>query len=126
MNAPNIASVMVHVGNVSEALAWYARAFPDATSSRVTEPEFEFLVLGHTRLEFVPSDSKVSSGAAGSVVYWQVPQFETAIAHFQSIGARLYRGPMKIEAGQRMCQVQDPWGNCIGLRGPSNNSSSAQ
>ena len=26
---------------------------------------------------------------------------------------------MSIEGGQLMCQVQDPWSNCIGLRGPS-------
>lgn len=31
--------------------------------------------------------------------------------------AALYRGPIGIEAGQRMCQVRDPWDNCIGLRG---------
>ncbi|MDY0831642.1 MULTISPECIES: VOC family protein [unclassified Pseudomonas] len=33
-----------------------------------------------------------------------------------TLGATLYRGPMKIEGGEWMCQVRDPWGNCIGLR----------
>jgi predicted enzyme related to lactoylglutathione lyase len=119
MSEPSIASVMVHVGSVAEAFAWYSRAFPGAVLSSVANPEFEFLVIGNVRLELVPSDSKVASGAAGSVVYWQVPKFEAALAHFKSIGARLYRGPMQIEGGQCMCQVQDPWGNCIGLRGPA-------
>jgi predicted enzyme related to lactoylglutathione lyase len=75
--------------------------------------------VGGINLEVVPSDEKVASGAAGSVVYWYVPDFEAALAHFESLGATLYRGPMDIEQGQRMCQVRDPWGNCIGLRGPS-------
>ena len=126
MNEPSIAAVMIHVGNVSDALAWYERAFPSAVRSRVEAPHFEFLVVGNVRLEFVPSDNKVSSGTAGSVVYWQVPEFEAALIHFQSIGARLYRGPMGIEGGQCMCQVQDPWGNCIGLRGPLPSGSSTQ
>ena len=41
-----------------------------------------------------------------------------ALRHFEGLGAIRYRGPMAIEDGQRMCQVRDPWGNCIGLRGP--------
>jgi len=125
MKTSGITAVMIHVGNVAEAFAWYTRAFPSAVRSRVADPEFEFLLVGDVRLEFVPSDAKVSSGPAGSVVYWQVPDFEAALAHLQGIGANLYRGPMQIEAGQRMCQVQDPWGNCIGLRGPAHPASSA-
>ncbi|MGY4827294.1 VOC family protein [Sphaerotilaceae bacterium SBD11-9] len=114
-----IAAVMVHVASLAEALAWYERAFPHARRQRVSHPAFEFLVVGDVQLEFVLADHKVSAGAAGTVVYWAVPEFEAALAHFQRIGARLYRGPMQIEGGQAMCQVQDPWGNCIGLRGPA-------
>jgi len=32
---------------------------------------------------------------------------------------------MLIENGEAMCQVQDPWGNCIGLRGPSSSYGAA-
>jgi putative transposase len=70
------------------------------------------------RIELVPSDDKVASGSAGSVVYWSVPKFAAALRELLALGAVLYRGPMHIEHGQSMCQVQDPWGNCIGLRGP--------
>ncbi len=64
----------------------------------------------------VPSDEKVSSGAGGSVVYWKEPDFNQAIAYFQSIGATVHRGPGGIEDGKRMCEMRDPLGNCIGLR----------
>lgn len=40
-----------------------------------------------------------------------------ALAHGERLGAVRYRGPMQIEPGVWMCQVQDPWGNCLGLRG---------
>ena len=118
MSDPSIAAVMVHVSSVQEGLAWYSRAFPSAVRRIFPGSHSEYLAVGNVRLEFVPSDTKVSSGPCGTVVYWSVPQFEQALDHLQSLGARLYRGPLAIEAGQSMCQVQDPWGNCIGLRGP--------
>jgi hypothetical protein len=110
---------MVHVPIVVDGLAWYQLAFPSAVRVRIPQPEFEYLLVGTTRIEVVPSDSKVSSGPCGSVVYWRVAQFEEALSHLVSIGATLYRGPLPIEGGDLMCQVQDPWGNCMGLRGPS-------
>ena len=114
-----IAAVMIHVGDVTMALAWYARAFPQAIRKKLAMPtfEFEFLEVDGVMLELVPADEKVSAGASGSVVYWNVPDFDQALAHFQSIKATVYRGPAEIEDGKRMCQVRDPWGNCIGLRG---------
>jgi len=48
---------------------------------------------------------------------WPVDDFEVTRAHGESIGARLYRGPMAIEAGWRMAQFKDPFGNLFGLRG---------
>lgn len=115
---PAIAAVMVHVSDVSAALAWYQRAFVRAVPISLAEPAFDCLSLEGVNIEIVPADDKVSSGASGSVVYWRVPALEAALAHLQSLGATLYRGPMAIEDGQAMCQLRDPWGNCIGLRGP--------
>ena len=115
-----VAAVMVHVPQVEAGLAWYQRAFPLARRMTVGgEQAFERLSVGEVFIDVVLSDSKVSSGAAGSVVYWRVAQLESALFLMQSVGATLYRGPMLIENGEAMCQVQDPWGNCIGLRGPS-------
>ncbi|ELV8773465.1 glyoxalase/bleomycin resistance/dioxygenase family protein, partial [Vibrio harveyi] len=48
---------------------------------------------------------------------WSVGNLCVALADFQKLGARLYRGPMEIEDGLSMCQVEDPFGNLIGLRG---------
>lgn len=118
MLAEPIAAVLVHVSDVEAGLAWYQQAFPAAVRSRIGTDNFEVLSVGNVQVEIVPSDEKVSSGACGSVVYWSVADFESALQHMQSVGAKLYRGPMKIEDGLSMCQVRDPWGNCIGLRGP--------
>ena len=112
-------AVMIHVSDVAAALTWYARAFPQATLKKIAMPtrDFEYLDVDGVMLELVPADEKVSSGASGSIVYWKARDFDQALAHLQLIGATLYRGPLRIEDGKRMCQVRDPWGNCIGLRG---------
>src|SRR6478752_7100454 len=113
-----VTAVLVHVASMSEGMVWYRRAFPDAVVE-ISEPSgFEFLKIGRTQLEIVPADDKVASGAAGSIVYWWVDDFDRTLAHLQSVGAVLYRGPMKIDGELWMCQVRDPWGNCIGIRGP--------
>lgn len=113
-----VAAVLVHVDDVAAARAWYRDAFPHAQPIAIAAPAFECLALADVRIEIVAADQKVRSGASGSVVYWRVADLDAALARFQSLGATLYRGPMAIEAGLAMCQVCDPWGNCIGLRGP--------
>ena len=112
-----IAAVLVHVPDVEAGLAWYHLAFPQATRCRLEAFDFTYLSIGSVNLEIVPADRLVGSGAAGSVVYWRVQDFDKTVAHLRSIGAELYRGPLQIENGLRMCQLRDPWGNCIGLRG---------
>jgi predicted enzyme related to lactoylglutathione lyase len=111
-----VAAVMVHVADVREGLSWYQQAFPKAARKPVGD--FELLVAGDVQIEIVWADEKVASGPAGTVVYWRVKDFDRVLEHLQRVGAVLYRGPLAIEGGLRMCQVRDPWGNCIGLRGP--------
>ncbi len=113
-----IAAVLVHVADVAAGLAWYQRAFPEAELRHVPEQDFTCLRLGDVQLEVVPADAKVAAGAAGTVVYWRVPALAPTLERLLALGATLYRGPMAIEDGLQMCQVRDPWGNCLGLRGP--------
>lgn len=114
----DIAAVLVPVADPAAGRAWYRRAFPEAIDSTIQDTAFEYLQVGSVALEIVQADAQVPSGATGSVVYWRVEDFSRSLAHFLSVGAVLYRGPMKIEGDLWMCQVRDPWGNCVGLRGP--------
>lgn len=117
MHANSICAVMIHVPNPAQGLAWYERAFSNAIRQRIEGQDFECLRVGDVRIEIVQADEKVASGPAGTVVYWEVESLTQALTHLQAIGATLYRGPLAIEDKLSMCQVQDPWGNCIGLRG---------
>jgi predicted enzyme related to lactoylglutathione lyase len=117
MPANAIAAVMIHTPEPEAALAWYQRAFPSARRIVLSNLSFELLRVGEIQLEFVPSDEKVAAGPAGTVVYWVVHDFKLELQRLQGLGASLYRGPLEIEDGQAMCQVRDPWGNCLGIRG---------
>lgn len=119
MHLPVVAAILVYVPDIEQALAWYEQAFPLARRKKSTSDGLEFLRLGALQIEIVPADDKVSSGPSGTVVYWKVESVDEELVRLKRIGAKLYRGPMRIEGGESMCQVQDPWGNCIGLRGPA-------
>ena len=115
----NPTAVMVHVSNVKAALEWYQKVFPNATLQEIGESEFYVLDIDGFSLELVLSDTKVSSGKQGTVLYWSVISLPEAVSHLKSLGATIYRGPMEIENNQSMCQLEDPFGNLIGLRGNS-------
>lgn len=111
-----IISILVHVPDWRVATEWYAAAFPQATRIRHEPDDFGHLDVEGVALEIVNADSKVASGAAGTVVYWAVDDLQQALRRLEGLGGMLYRGPMEIEGGHWICQVRDPWGNCIGLR----------
>lgn len=108
---------MIHVPDWKEGIAWYEKAFPQA--KRISYPDFkiECLEINGVQLEIVNADEKVGVGAFGLAVDWEVENFDAALAHLIDLGATLYRGPLEIEGGRRMCKLKDPFGNLIGLRG---------
>lgn len=119
MNPQRVAAVMIHVPDWKEGLAWYQKAFPEAKHIKMPEFDFECLQLSNgINIEVVQADEKVGAGAFGLAVDWEVESFDQAMEHLTSLGAVLYRGPMKIESNWRMCKLKDPFGNLIGLRGP--------
>ena len=52
-------------------------------------------------------------------MYWQTEDFDARLSFLLSKGATLFRGPMDLKSGVRMCQVLDPFGNPFGIRGHS-------
>ena len=110
-------AILIHVAEVEEGIRWYSKAFPDADLRVLTESGHAILVLNNFSIEIVSADSKVGAGAHGTVLYWYTDSWAQSLAHLQSLGAELYRGPLEIEEGLTMCQLQDPFGNLIGLRG---------
>ncbi len=107
---------LIHVDDVAKALDWYQKAF--ASSRRCQWEGFEYLEIDGFALEFVLSDDKVKAGKSGSVTYWEVSDLDLEMQKFLALGSDIFRGPMAIGSGIGMCQMTDPFGNLIGLRGP--------
>ena len=110
-------AVLIHVPDVELGLSWYQKAFPNAVAQYVGDSKFATLDLDGFTIEIVPSDAKVGSGKYGTVLYWSTDNFAKSVKHFEELGSKLYRGPMRIEGGMNMCQFEDPFGNLIGIRG---------
>lgn len=110
-------ALLIPVDDLSIALKWYQQAFPQAVKKTDAEQKFSWLEIGGIALEPVYADHKVPSSRSGTVLYWEVDDLAESIARFKSIGAFVYRGPMAIGEEIGMCQVTDPFGNLIGLRG---------
>ncbi len=118
-----IAAVLVYIPKQDhiKALDWYQKAFPQARRVELQEFNFTYLDLEGVSLEIVTADEKIGTGVAGSVTYWSCDDFELNLSYLLNLGATMFRGPLNIEGGMRMCQVKDPWGNAIGIRGLSRN-----
>lgn len=112
-------AILVHVPDVKQGVQWYQQAFPEAVPIYYSKFDFTVLDIQGLSLEVVQADDKVGAGKKGTVVYWSVSDLAQTLSHFERLGAHLYRGPMAIENRISMCQVEDPFGNLIGLRGPN-------
>jgi predicted enzyme related to lactoylglutathione lyase len=111
-------SIMFHVSDVKKALDWYSKFL--STKPIYLLDDFPVLRVGNTEICFHLSDSKVSSGKAGSVTYWRVEDFHFAVSRAEKMGGSIHRGPLEIEDSQSICQIADPFGNLFGLVGPKN------
>jgi uncharacterized protein len=112
----HVSEVMYFVSDRRAAAEWYSNLF-DVKITRLANPEHFFIRVGNQDVWFHQSDSKVPSGAAGQVAYWQVSDFDAVLERATQLGAKLYRGPLNRQDGTYMCQVKDPDGNLIGLIG---------
>jgi uncharacterized protein len=112
-----VSEVMYFVSDRRAAAEWYSNLF-GIEITWLENPEHFFIQVGNQDVWFHQSDSKVPSGAAGHVAYWQVADFDTVLERATQLGAKLYRGPLDRQDGSYMCQVKDPDGNLIGIIGP--------
>jgi len=113
----NPIALLIYVDDVKAGLNWYKKAFPESKIVYIKDFDFTALNINDFFLEIVQADEKVASGKFGTVMYWSVSELNSTINRLENLGAVLYRGPIAIENGLGMCQLEDPFGNLIGFRG---------
>ena len=112
----HVSEIMYFVSDRRAAAEWYSNLL-GIEITWLENPEHFFIQVGNQDVWFHQSDSKVPSGAAGHVAYWQVADFDAVLERATQLGAKLYRGPLDRQDGSYMCQVKDPDGNLIGIIG---------
>lgn len=102
--------------NLVESKKWYEKVL--GTKPYIDVEGFvEFRIEGGCGLAIGEADEKSPFSTGGCIGYWNVDNLEGSIDHFKAHGAVVYRGPLEIEDGKRICQIKDPFGNVIGLVG---------
>lgn len=110
----NVERIVFFVDDVEDALAWYQHVL----GGDVDRSGLPTVVVGGVQLGFHPADAKTPASVGGTVAYCAVASLDTALERFHDGGAAIYRGPLEIEDGRRICQLRDPFGNVLGLVGP--------
>jgi predicted enzyme related to lactoylglutathione lyase len=109
----NVDEVLFFVPDVQAAKRWMAELLGEPP--HFDDPNYCVFHVANASVGIHRADPKTSPGVAGQVTYWRVSSLQRAIAHFESHGCRLFRGPILGVDKVWVCQLLDPFGNAWGL-----------
>jgi uncharacterized glyoxalase superfamily protein PhnB len=112
MKARGIRTVMAFVADPAAA----ARFWREALGAPMDD-EPRVVALGELELFFHLADDE-RNPQGGTVVYFDVEDFDAAREELLAAGCTPHRGPLTIERGRRICQLRDPFRTIWGLDGP--------
>ena len=61
-------------------------------------------------------DEKCGTEIGNQICYWEVKDMDLMIERLQQKGCELYRSPLKLKEGGRVCQMKSPFNFVIGLK----------
>jgi predicted enzyme related to lactoylglutathione lyase len=103
--------------NVELSRDWYAKLF--ATEPFVDIENFVSFNIAGTIFDIALADAKSPLSPGGSVGYWLIDDLDGLLKRVEELGAKVYRGPLKVPEIQRtILQIQDPFGNVVGFEVP--------
>ena len=109
-----IESVVLFVADIDAAAAWYAALL--GVPVQHENPRYAYVrAPGGVHIGFHPADAKNPGGVPGTTPYWEVADFDAALAALLERGATLHRGPGVTDLGARVALLIDPFGNTLGL-----------
>lgn len=72
--------------------------------------------IGTTNLDITLPDQKNPYSTGGTIGYWLVDDVNLVLKKAESLGGKLYRGPLELpEIQRKILQIQDPFGNVLGF-----------
>ena len=115
MKLAGVTNVFYFVDDLTAARDWYREFI--GTDPVEIQPQLVTFLVGDVRLTLHVADEFNSGGdLEGTVAYWGVDDVDEVVAWCAARGAIVHRGPKTIFTGERLCQLQDPFGNLFGVR----------
>ncbi len=108
------ASVVFFVRELRKAAAWYGKIL-NVKPYRI-DRDFIGFHLNGIDLGFHRLDKKAGKASGVQIIYWKVKDLDNTINNFIASGAKIFRKPIRIPEGGRVAQIQDPFGNILGLK----------
>lgn len=103
-------TVVYPVTDLEQAKAWYAQVF--GMTPYFDQPFYAGFAVGGFELGLVPDGSP---GASGGKAYWGVEGIAAEVARIAALGARIVSDVQDVGDGIQVAEVEDPFGNVIGL-----------
>lgn len=113
--SPDAEHVTLFTSDLAASREFYSRAF--GLIPALDLPEICEFKIGSQSLVLQTPDSLSPAGTETQMAYWPVPSLDDAIARFRELGGEICRGPLDLGNGERICQIRDPFGNTVGLKG---------
>ena len=98
------------VGDLVKAKAWFTEVFSKAPY--FDEPFYVGYEIGGFELGLVPDGTP---GTSGATVYWGVDDIDAEVARIVAMGATVRTAVQDVGGGIRVVDLQDPFGNLLGL-----------
>ena len=108
-----LGTVIYHVADLDRAKAWYASVFQQ--QPYFDEPFYVGFNIAGYELGLHPGGTVSRPGPGGSVAYWRVTNIDRAVEHFVSNGATVVAKIQDVGGGIKVADLQDPFGNVVGL-----------
>ncbi|MES2802131.1 MAG: VOC family protein [Bdellovibrionota bacterium] len=110
-------TIRIFSDDVQKSRDWY-KAFLGLEPLEDSE-NFVSFKIGQTCFDITVPDLKNPLSAGGTVGYWLVDDLDALVQKAESLGGKVYRGPLVVSEIQRtILQIQDPIGNTIGFECP--------
>lgn len=113
---------MIFAEDPAGVAAWYA-GWLGTDPAQLFPGGAAVVQVAGIELVFHPADPGKNPPGLSTVVYWRTEDLHRDVQRLNARGATVHRGPLALDAGRCICQLLDPWGNVIGLDGPTSRPS---
>lgn len=103
-------TVKYPVSDLEQAKQWFSQVFGYAPY--FDQPFYVGFAIAGFELGLVPDGTP---GTQGSTVYWGVDDVAAEVARIVGLGATVHEAVQDVGDGIRVAELQDPFGNVLGL-----------